>query len=267
MRSLWLPLLAVFFLTGVLGGCAATPQGTAGTPASRKGLADAKEKLGISLIQAGQNQKGLKELLEASDLDPGNAAIHNSIGLAYRNLGELEKAITHFQRAMALDEDFPDAMNNLGTVFARLRRWNEAAALFERASGYDAYDRRHKVFENLGSVSYYRGRYAEAVHHYQKAVALAPDYGSAHVNLGAAYERMENPNGAVLAYRRAIAINPADARARLLIARLFLKLGRYQEAEGQVQRVLEDNPGGIFAEEGGRLLTEIRKGRDDASMR
>lgn len=238
-------------------GCA---QNTASQKiSSPKERAKAKEKFGVSMIQEGNLQSGLKELIQAGELDPSDADIQNNIGRAYQSARELDKAVIHFQRALALRPDFSEAQNNLGTVYASLGRWEQAVPLFEKAANNFEYESRHKAYENLGTVYFFQKKYDTAVMYYQKALGLEPRYSPAYENMGLAYERMKNWRGAMAAYEKAAELNPNDPRPLLYLGRLYMNLKRYDEAEKTLGQVAEKDLTGIYAEEGGRLLKEIER--------
>ncbi|MBW1721298.1 MAG: tetratricopeptide repeat protein [Deltaproteobacteria bacterium] len=259
-RTIWPVCL---LLVAVLMGCAPTGKTVPGKPkVTPKSRAEAKEKLGLSMIEEGNLQMGLKELLEARDLDPGNPDIHLGIGIAYRKLGEYAKAVTYFQRALALKPDFPDANNNLGMVYALMGRWEKAIDLFEKAISNYKYERRHTAFENLGTVYFYRGDYRQAVVNYQKALRLEPDYSPAYEKMGLAYERLKEWDHALFAYQQAVRLEPRNPLPHLYLGRLCFQLKRYEDAETALRSAIRNDVTGIVAQEARRLLREIKKARE-----
>ncbi len=63
--------------------------------------------------------------------------------------------------------------------------------------------------------------------------------------------------GAEEAAMRAAAIDPSDARAHLLLARIQLRGGRAQQARSALERVLSLEPSGPRADEARALLSSI----------
>lgn len=68
---------------------------------------------------------------------------------------------------------------------------------------------------------YAKGLYAKAAEAYEQLIAAAPDQADLHYNLGNAYYKCDDIPHALLAYERALRLNPADAdtRANLALAR------------------------------------------------
>ena len=229
---------------------------------SPKERAKAKETVGVSMIQEGNLQGGLRELIQAGELDPSDASIQNSIGVAYRNAREYDKSVIHFQRALALKPDYPDARNNLGAVYASLGRWEQAVPLFEQAADNFKYKNRHAAHENLGTVYYYQGKYDLAIRHYNKALGLEPRYSPAYEKMGLAYERLKQWEKATAAYTRATRLNPKNPTPFLYLGRLYMNMKCYDKAENALKQAAEKDYTGAIAEESRRLLNELNKARD-----
>jgi len=226
---------------------------------SPKDRAKAKKELGVSMIQGGNLQGGLKELIQAGKLDPSDAGIQNSIGWAYQNAREFDKAVIHFQRAMALRPDFSEAQNNLGKIFADMGRWEQAISLFEKAANNFEYESRHKAYENLGTVYFFQKKYDMAIMYYKKALGLEPRYSPAYENMGLAYERLKQWNRAIAAYEKGARLSPNDPRPLLYLGRLYMNMKRYDEAERSLKQAVDNDFTGIYAEEGRKFLKEIER--------
>ena len=83
------------------------------------------------------------------------------------------------------------------------------------------------------------GRHAEARDIYVRAVAAAPDYARAHVNLGIALEALGDWEGAAASHRAALAVDPTDPYANYNLAKLRFAAGAPAEANELVSRALE----------------------------
>jgi predicted O-linked N-acetylglucosamine transferase (SPINDLY family) len=84
-----------------------------------------------------------------------------------------------------------------------------------------------------------RGRLEEARDLYGCAVAVAPDYARAHVNLGIALEALGDPEGAATSHQAALASDPSDPYANYNLAKLRFAAGAPAEAIQLVSRALE----------------------------
>ena len=59
----------------------------------------------------------------------------------------------------------------------------------------------------------------------QKAISLAPDYDTAHYNLGRAYQQQEDLGNAIQAYHKAIQLNPNYTKAYYNLGVVYYQQG------------------------------------------
>lgn len=97
----------------------------------------------------------------------------------------------------------------------------------------------------LGQVAVARGDYAQALPLLQRATQVSSQLVAAFRSLGDAYAATGNLSGAVVAYRQAVALSPADLDLRLTLARVLVQIADYDEAadvcKGAI-RVAKGNP-------------------------
>jgi Flp pilus assembly protein TadD len=84
---------------------------------------------------------------------------------------------------------------------------------------------------NTGVLLMTSGRTAEAIPHLERALAERPNLAAAWYRLGEARQECGDGNGAIDAFRRALEIDPAHARAKAAIVEAFLRTGNSAEAE------------------------------------
>jgi Flp pilus assembly protein TadD len=114
-------------------------------------------------------------------------------------------------------------------------------------------------------VCHRAGRFAEAITHYKRILALKPDLPEIHNNLGRALAELGKFDSAVAAYQRAIALKPDNPETLCNWAVALADLERFDEAEAKYRRAIAVNPGfagaynnlGLSLKERGRL-TEAR---------
>ncbi|MEE8532402.1 MAG: tetratricopeptide repeat protein, partial [Alphaproteobacteria bacterium] len=97
---------------------------------------------------------------------------------------------------------------------------------------------------NLGNALRGLGRYDDAIAHYEKALAIRPDYAAARIDLGVALQEQGRLSAAIEQYERALTLesNYAEAYRNLGIA--YLELGRHEKARAAFHDVLRHNHGG-----------------------
>jgi protein O-GlcNAc transferase len=86
------------------------------------------------------------------------------------------------------------------------------------------------------------GRLREACELYRRAVAAAPGWGKAHLNLGVGLEALGDIDGAIGCHERALANDPADPYANYNLGRLFYTRGALARAEQLLRQALRSRP-------------------------
>ena len=88
---------------------------------------------------------------------------------------------------------------------------------------------------NLGGVALREGRLGDALKNLEVATTLAPEWAAGWVNLGVALSRSDDVEGALAAYRRALATDPRNSSALNNLSILYGQLGRDDEARVALQ--------------------------------
>jgi predicted O-linked N-acetylglucosamine transferase (SPINDLY family) len=157
---------------------------------------EANRLLGLALFARGEVAPALAALEHAVSLAPANAALLNDLGNARRAAGDKGAAIEAFSAAIAADPGFAFAHFNLADALLE-------AGDIQRAS--DVYD------EIVG-----RG--------------FAGIDGDFHVNRGLCRLRLSDGQGAVEAFRAALALEPGHSRAAATLSDTLQKFGQHRDA-------------------------------------
>jgi arylsulfatase A-like enzyme/Tfp pilus assembly protein PilF len=188
--------------------------------------------------------------------DPRNAYVRYQLGELYFDLGALDRAALAFRAALALDDRVAAARTALGVV--ALRRGDLDTAEREiRAALAQQPDVRLAHF-NLALVAEARGDLETAEREYRAEIEGHPTSYKAAFNLGRLYERLGRPLDQVRAYRQAVEMNPAFAEGYLYLAKWYLDRGeRYEEAVALARRGLALGPSAEFAPLGHYVLADL----------
>jgi tetratricopeptide (TPR) repeat protein len=82
----------------------------------------------------------------------------------------------------------------------------------------------------------------EAIAHFQRALAIKPDYADAHINLGSAFLQQGRLDEAVAHYQKALAIKPDEADVHDHLGNVLLQQGQTTEAMSHYQKALAIKP-------------------------
>jgi len=156
----------------------------------------------------------------------GNSTvIQNNLGVGLQQAGRLPEAEAHYVEAIRLEPRHQRAWRNLGNVRFAQGRYAGAIEAYDAALRLDPADDQAqaalaKAQYDLANAAWRAGRLDAAIAAYRDAVRLRPGDAGFHRALGMALAQQGHTGEAVGELRRSLAIEPANAAARELLARL-----------------------------------------------
>ena len=147
--------------------------------------------------------------------DPKNHFAYYLLGILTADHANHLKAVELFDRALGFAPDHAPSHAQKARSLLTLNRREAALDAVKRASQIK--DLAPFTLDTLGVVLSRAGRHQEAIPFYQKAVAGAPEQPEYFYNYGAALQFMGKMAEAREAYKKVIALDPLDARARAAI--------------------------------------------------
>ena len=151
------------------------------------------------------------------------------------------KGIEIVKKAITMDDSIGRAHALLGNFYALKREYDKAIIEGARAIALDPGDAENQLW--YGMSLNYVGRPEEAILLYQKAIRLNPFASSGYfVHLANSFRDAKRFEEAVSAYKRAIQREPNNIFAHLLLAGIYIMMGRDKEARAEAAEVLRINP-------------------------
>ncbi len=166
----------------------------------------ARLNIGEILGLAGRYEEAVRELKLAVQGDPSMVLGHYNLGLAYFMTGKLEQAEQALTTCLTLNDRFEPALFNLARVTQAKREWALSTRQFEQflsVKGPDA-----GAFFQIGWNHEQAGELDRTIIHYQKALAIKPDFLEARVHLGKIYLQSRQTDLARLHLTKALQSNP-----------------------------------------------------------
>lgn len=216
------------------------------------GNSDAYRRLGMVYETNGQMALALAAVRRAVELDPDYFKNHAELGTFYINTAKYPDAAAEFEKMVVLAPREPDAYYALGTAYSNLARYGDAEIQFRFALRLAEAP---KTLNNLGVALLYEGKDQEAIHHFTRALELAPKSSTAQwltvtlVNLGIAYARTGRSAHSHEANRRGLELtekqmsqDPRDGGVRSCLAWFCARLGQKARAESEIAQALELSP-------------------------
>lgn len=224
-------LLLACLLAVLLPACAASS-------ANRKNEAQARLQMGVTYLDQRNLPMAMRELMRASELDPGNPEIDMMLGLTYRARGDFGKAEEYLRKAIDRKPDYADAHNNLGIVLANQKRWDEAVREFETAAENVLYTTPEWAYYNIGEAERMRKDPSRAEDAYRKALRANDRYAPAYLGLAAVLGEKGNWEDAAAVLSRCVQRLPDYAPGWMELGRVNVRLKRPGEAANAFNRVL-----------------------------
>jgi serine/threonine protein kinase/tetratricopeptide (TPR) repeat protein len=162
----------------------------------------------------------------------------------------LNKGIEYFQQAIAKDPNYGLAYSGLADCYNILAGFGfvspkevypraKAAAL--KALEID--DTLAEAHASLGwTKAFYDWEWSGAEREFQRAIALNPSYGDAHLMYGAALRKMGRVEEAVAEYRRAQELDPLSLSSSTFLGVTFYEGRQYDQAIEEERKTLELDP-------------------------
>jgi len=192
------------------------------------------------------------------NLDPRDADARNGLGIALVQLAQYAEAEAEFRRAIGLRPGYPEAHFNLAGVLQSTGRYNESELPLRRALKLKPTYLSARI--SLGMSCVLLGRLVEARECYEKALRVAPRNTVALVGIG----QIESLEGrfpeAEAAFRQALEIEPRASYAWAALA--WLRKMTPADSEW-VKRAEEIAAGGLDAVNEATLRYAIGKYYDD----
>ncbi len=230
--------------------------------------------LGMALQLEKRNAEAIAVLRRAVTLDPQLAEAWNNLGYVLAEDDQPESAMAAYQHALDRQPGYAVAAQNLSVLLANHGNPQEGELLLRQLP--QAVGQEGGVLFHLGEMLRLQGKLEEARAAYgeclerapedwelRMAVGLAllgagqadhsltvllpllamrPDYSPGLVAVGWCLQKMEEVGQAIDLYQRAIAIDPANIRARNLLGICYSGQGLHGEAIRQFRAALEKEP-------------------------
>jgi Tfp pilus assembly protein PilF len=196
--------------------------------------------IAITLAQAKLEQKDPKGaeaiLLKACQSSPKSVDAVVVLGEFYFSQNKTAEAEQQFHRALSMDPNFSGAWLNLGTLQDQMGRKQEAEQSFKRLSGMPDFKQVYGIF------LFEQGRKDEALREFERLYKENPDDRMIRTRLVALYRSANRGPDAEKVLSQALKKNGRDLDALLQRGEMYLAGGKYEQAEGDLNRVVQLKP-------------------------
>ena len=197
-----------------------------------------------ALYQSGDREEFLRQLRKGASLVPDDAEMQFNLGVGLANVAQHEEAVKQFRRALALKPGHVDSKYGLANSLTELKQYDEAAEIYREV--LEAQPTAAGVRNNYGLVLRLANRPHEAVTELKRA--LQDSQGQAFIagTLAEALVQAGKADEAFTVLRASAENTPSDG-IFLQMGELLTRLGKFQEATVQFERLLRRQPETVAA--------------------
>lgn len=200
--------------------------------------------LAYAYVQAELYDEAIEHYQKAIKLNPDKewtSIVCHALGSIYYQIkGNHEAAIASFQAGSILDPENNEISLSLGDVYMSANDLDNAIRSYCDSINVNSED--YRAYSKLGIALWEKDYLEEAIVAYHRAIELNPKYDIAHNNLGVIYlDGIGNTDEALCHFESAIAINPNYTLAYFNAGRASQILGNYKDAASHYQMALDLN--------------------------
>ena len=201
--------------------------------------------LGLAYAGLNQFQKAEASLQQAKRLNPGNADTRYNLGLALVRTGKPDEAIQEFDVAAKLNPSDPEVHAQLASVLQQQNQKERAQVELRKSQQLRGRSDQQAQAGKLNDESNHyllAGNPQAAVESYRKALKLNPDDAKLHYNLSLALDRVGDKAAEQEELKSAIRLDPNLSVAHNQLGLLYMGDGRLPEAEKYFKNAIQIDP-------------------------
>lgn len=200
--------------------------------------------LAYAFVQAELYDDAIEHYQKAIMLNPDKqwtSIVCQALGSIYYQIKcNTEAAIASFQAGMILDPENSEICLSLGDAYMADNDLDNAIRSYCDSISINSED--YKAYSKAGIALWEKDYLEEAIVAYHRAIELNPEYDIAHNNLGVIYlDGIGVPEEAMIYFQSAIEINPNYTLAYFNAGRAAQAIGEHNEAAGYYQMALDLN--------------------------
>jgi tetratricopeptide (TPR) repeat protein len=138
---------------------------------------------GVQMSEQGKYAEAVDEFNKALEKDPKQPGILSRMADAYAKQGKNEDALAAYQKAIDLNPTDPELLQGMGVVLNKLGKTAESQEAFKKAATLNPNASAPSLY-NLGVSLFNNGNVDGAVDAFKQAIAADPNFAEAYFQLG-----------------------------------------------------------------------------------
>ncbi len=175
------------------------------------------------------------------DNNPYSFTAWYNLGNIYFLKDNISKALWAYDFSTVINEEFASAHFNMGNTYMQINEYEKALASYQKCIEIDGDD---ALTLSYLAESYERlERYDEAMRFYNEAKEINPELSEPWLGIGIILELQGDVRHAINFLTQAVRLQPENANYRLVLGEALYNAGRLVEAETELERALQAEPG------------------------
>lgn len=203
--------------------------------------AEAFHILGQALQEKGQFEKAKQSYQQALNLQPQAAEFYAHMASLHAQQQQFQEAIGYYQKAIELHPNYAAAYWEMGELWRKLGDRGQASEAWYRALQLEPSWASAKEHWRLGTALAEQDKLTQAIHCYEQAVRLDPNFAEAYHNLGVVCGKQGKWQEALRYHRRATTLKPNNVQFLAGQGRTLIALEDWNEAIACFQKVTKLN--------------------------
>ncbi|MCK5278955.1 MAG: tetratricopeptide repeat protein [Cyclobacteriaceae bacterium] len=172
-----------------------------------------KSLLGDKHFKTGQYNEAIEAYNDFLKLKPKHVKTIYNRGRCYQELSQYDRAMEDFNRVIELDANNENALLSIGQEMYRKEEYNSAAFYGEKVLERDPNNA--MAYYLKGRANHKQGFTRDAMHNYNSAINLSPDFGEAYLHRGALKLYLKRNGAACADLRKAVDLKVEGAEDAL----------------------------------------------------
>ncbi len=182
---------------------------------------------GLSAVQSGQIEAGVRELEKAVNLSPKNNVLRSELANAYIAKGATDQALIELKKVIASGQRGERAKIMVIFAYLRDKKFNQAIQFTQNILNKQPDNA--TLINIMGVVQYMSGHLKKGRQYFEKTLQMDPGNTAALINLARLDEKTGEVKKAERIYRKIISAAPKNATVLMALAGLAEKRGEKQQ--------------------------------------
>jgi len=214
--------------------------------------------LGKEAYNNGEFKKAKEHFIKLLEGGVDFADVYYMLGIIYHRDGKYESAVHCFEEALSINPDYTEASLNLAVIYNDMGKIDRAGEVYANAKSRAKIETKPKYLDNylsgkisnlhadLADIYHSIGVFDTAIHEYEMALNLNPDFHDIRTKLAMAMMDAGKVSNAVVELKKVIKERPGFTPASMNLGLCYFKMNKFNEARKIWEEVAKDDPDNKF---------------------